>query len=83
MLGGWTVMADVLVLGAVVVGLLALTLVAVAVSRLRPPRPALPDDDRPPAGLGRLVPVGAQVDEDCRRGLAALEQWMVVHRHRT
>ena len=32
------------------------------------------------AGLGRLVPVGAQVEEECRRGVAALENWLLSHR---
>jgi hypothetical protein len=44
-------------------------------------RPALPDDDRPPAGLGRLVPVGAQVDQEFRRGVVSLELWLASRRH--
>lgn len=43
---------------------------------LAPRRPALPDDDRPPAGLGRLVPVGRQVDLEVRNGLHALDLWL-------
>jgi len=43
-------------------------------------RPWLPEDDRPPAGLGRLIPVGAQIEEECRRGVVALEHWLLSHR---
>ena len=46
-------------------------------------RPLLPPDDRPPTGLGRLVPVGSQVDEECRRGFAALERWLLSNRSHT
>jgi len=48
-------------------------------SALRPARPSLPDDDCPPPGLSRLLPVGGQVDSECRRGLDALELWMRAH----
>ncbi len=39
-------------------------------------RPFLPDADRPPAGLSRLVPIGAQVDEEVRRGCVCLDAWL-------
>jgi hypothetical protein len=64
---------------AIVIGTLL-----IALRRLldeRQARPLLPLDDRPPAGLGRLVPVGAQVEDECRRGLAALESWLLSRRH--
>jgi hypothetical protein len=46
---------------------------------LRPALPTLPDEDCPPPGLSRLLPVGRQVDFECRRGLDALERWMRTH----
>lgn len=46
----------------------------------RAARPHLPAADRAPAGLGRLVPVGSQVDEEYRRGVVALEHWLLSHR---
>lgn len=61
--------------------LLATSLVVLQRQRIaRWSRPLLPPDDRAPAGLGRLVPVGSQVDEECRRGFAALERWLLSHR---
>jgi hypothetical protein len=67
----------------VVLGVAALIALAVHVARmLQPARPTLPDDDCPPPGLGRLVPVGSQVDRECRNGLAALELWLATHRVR-
>ena len=45
-------------------------------------RPVLPEADRPPAGLGRLVPVGRQLDEECARGVQALERWLAAQRRR-
>jgi hypothetical protein len=69
-------------LAIVAVAIVAATLL-IALRRLlelRQARPWLPVEDRPPAGLGRLVPVGAQVDDECRRGTAALEQWLLSHR---
>jgi hypothetical protein len=84
--GGSTgVTADVLVLVAVVVAVLALTTLLMALRRLLESRwalPSLPADDQPPAGLGRLVPVGVQVDDDYRRGVVALENWLLQHRWR-
>lgn len=61
------------VLGAALIGLQR-------VLTARQARPWLPEDDRPPAGLGRLIPVGAQIEEECRRGVAALEHWLLSHR---
>ena len=55
---------------AAVVGLLVRR---VAVSAARP---WLPEADRPPAGLGRLVPVGRQLELEARRGVRALELWL-------
>lgn len=83
-MGTTSVTADVLVL-LVAVGLLAVAVLATHLgaavrSLLVPAPPALPDDDRPPAGLGRLVPVGTQVDQEVRRGVVALELWLVAHR---
>ena len=65
------------VLMLVVLGLAALVVLAVHVGRLlAPARPALPEEDCPPPGLGRLVPVGRQVEQECRKGLLALEMWL-------
>jgi hypothetical protein len=65
------------VLLAVVVGALAVVWLAVHLGRaLVPARPLLPAPDQPPAGLGRLVPVGTQVEQEARRGLVALELWL-------
>ena len=61
-------------------GLVALAALSAYVgSSLRPVRPSLPDEDCPPPGLSRLLPVGRQVDFECRRGLDALERWMRTH----
>lgn len=77
-----TVMTDVVML-LVVLGLAALVGLAVHVSRLLAPRrPSLPADDCPPPGLSRLVPVGRQVDQECRSGLDALELWLATRRVR-
>lgn len=83
-MGTTSVTADVMLL-AVVVGLLGLAALASHVSTalrtlLLAPRPSLPDDDRPPAGLGRLVPVGAQVEQEFHRGVVALELWLASRR---
>jgi hypothetical protein len=85
--GLMTVTQDVL-LTAVVVGLLAMGYLIVHVTRaaervLQPTLPVLPEEDHPPAGLGRLVPVGAQVEQECRRGVVTLELWLAAHRRRT
>ena len=83
MLSGMSVQADlVAVAGILAVAIVTATLL-VALRRLlddRSARPYLPADDRPPAGLGRLVPVGAQVEDECRRGMAALEHWLLSRR---
>jgi hypothetical protein len=78
-----TVQADVgtmlvIVAAAIVVATLLLALRRTADARQA--RPLLPLEDRPPAGLGRLVPVGAQVEDECRRGMAALESWLLSRR---
>jgi hypothetical protein len=70
---------------AVAVGLVGLAALSAHVSAalsalLLAPRPALPDADRPPAGLGRLIPVGPQVDQEFRRGVVALELWLAARR---
>ncbi len=71
------------VLMLVALGLLALVGLAVHVARLlQPARPSLPDDDCPPPGLSRLIPVGRQVDQECRSGLDALELWLATRRVR-
>lgn len=67
----------------VLLGIAALAALAVHVARiLQPSRPWLPDEDRPPPGLSRLVPVGRQVDQECRTGLDALELWLATRRVR-
>ena len=81
---GTTVTADVAVL-VVVVGLLALITLAAHLGAqarvlLERHRPELPLDDRPPAGLSRLVPVGAQVAQESHRGVVALELWLAARR---
>lgn len=81
---GTSMTADVLLL-AVAVGLLAVATLAGQLGAMAgvlrsSRRPALPDDDRPPAGLGRLVPVGEQVDLESGRGVAALERWLATRR---
>lgn len=77
-----TVMMDVAML-MVVLGVAGLVALAVHVAReLAPRRPALPADDCPPPGLSRLVPVGRQVDQECRTGVQALELWLATRRVR-
>ena len=69
------------VLMLVVLGLCALVALAANLARaLQPVRPSLPAEDCPPPGLGRLVPVGRQVDQECRHGLAQLELWLATSR---
>lgn len=75
-----TAAADVALL-LVVLGVAALVGLALHVAReLQPSRPPLPDDDCPPPGLSRLVPVGRQLDVECRSGLDALELWLATRR---
>lgn len=50
---------------------------------LAPVRPSLPQEDRPPVGASRLVPVGRQVDHEVRSGLQALEAWLAARRGRS
>jgi len=69
--------ATILIVGLVVATLM---LALQRVLEARASRPQLPAQDCPPAGLGRLIPVGAQVEEECRRGVVALELWLLSHR---
>ena len=58
----------------VAMSLLAVVLLGVALERaLQPVRPRLPAADLPPAGRGRLGPVGPQLDAEAWRGLGALD----------
>lgn len=67
---------DVLLL-AVVLALAAVVLLGAWLeSALRPPLPVLPAVDAAPDGLGRLLPVGRQVDLEARSGLVALDSWL-------
>ena len=71
------------VLMLIVLGLAALVALAVHVAReLQPARPCLPDEDCPPPGLSRLLPVGRQVDQESRAGVLALEMWLRTSRVR-
>ena len=83
MAGGTSVHRDALLLAVVVLLAIGLAGATAAVRALLPVRPQLPQDDRPPAGLGRLVPVGSQVDAECRRGVLALEAWLASRRRGT
>jgi membrane protein implicated in regulation of membrane protease activity len=77
------VQADLTTMLAIVVAALVVATLLIALRRwldARQARPHLPVDDRPPAGLGRLVPVGAQVEDESRRGMAALENWLLSRR---
>ena len=79
-----TVQANLLAMAGIIVAAVVIATLLIALRRLleeRSARPLLPVDDRPPAGLGRLVPVGAQVEDECRRGMAALESWLLSRRH--
>ena len=77
---GTTAQADVALM-LVALGLFALVVLSAQLARaVQPGRPSLPQDDCPPPGLSRLVPVGRQLDTECRRGLAALELWLAGHR---
>ena len=79
-MAGTTAQVDVALM-LVVLGMFALVVLSVQLARAaQPARPSLPEDDCPPPGLSRLVPVGRQVDSECRRGLAALELWLASHR---
>jgi len=67
----------------VAMGLLAVVVLGTQLQRaLQPARPTLPAVDRPPAGLGRLVPVGRQVDVEVRHGQHALDLWLRARRSR-
>lgn len=74
---------DLLAVAGILLAAIGLATVLLGLQRLldfRRARPLLPADDRPPAGLGRLIPVGAQVEEEYRRGVVALEHWLLSHR---
>ncbi len=47
---------------------------------LAPARPCLPAQDCPPPSASRLVPVGVELEREARRGVLALEQWLVDRR---
>lgn len=79
---GTSVTGDAVLLAVVVGAMAALWLAVHLVRAFLPPRPELPAPDQPPAGLGRLVPVGAQVELEARRGLTALELWLSASRRR-
>ena len=67
----------------VVLGLFAVVVLGAQLQHaLQPARPTLPAVDRAPAGLGRLVPVGRQVDVEARLGLNALDLWLRTRRSR-
>jgi len=74
--------ADAVLLCVVVAMCALLVLVTSLAHDLRPHRPSLPAADLPPAGLGRLVPTGGQVDVEARRGLSALDLWLRAPRTR-
>jgi hypothetical protein len=82
-LGGTSVQANVAAVVGIVLAAFVMAALLIALRRLldeRQARPLLPVEDRPPAGLGRLIPVGAQVEDECRRGMAALESWLLSRR---
>jgi len=81
---GDSVQANVVAMAGIMVAAIVIATLLIALRRLleeRSARPLLPVEDRPPAGLGRLIPVGAQVEDECRRGMAALESWLLSRRH--
>lgn len=82
-MGSTGVMHDAVLL-AVLLGVVAMIALAVhltgQVRALVSSRPPLPSDDWPPAGLGRLVPVGAQIEQECRRGVVTMELWLTARR---
>ena len=81
---GTGVQANVLAMVGILVAAVVIATLLIALRRLldeRQARPLLPVEDRPPAGLGRLVPVDAQVEDECRRGMAALESWLLSRRY--
>ena len=77
---GTSTALDALVL-VVVLAVATATALGVWLAReLAPARPPLPADDCPPAGASRLVPAGRQLELDARRGVQALEAWLVTAR---
>ena len=79
---GTSVTGDAVLLAVVVGAMAALWLAVHLVRAFLPPRPELPGPDQPPAGLSRLVPVGAQVEQEVHRGTVALEMWLSALRRR-
>ena len=80
---GSSVQTNVVTMLAIIAFAIVAATVLIALRRVvetRQSRPWLPVEDRPPAGLGRLVPVGTQVEDECRRGMTALEHWLLSHR---
>lgn len=77
---GMSITANLILTATIVVAAFVLATLLVALRRVvetRMARPYLPAADRPPAGLGRLVPVGSQVEDEYHRGVAALENWLL------
>lgn len=68
----------VVLLAVITVGALATWLAR----ELSPVRPPLPAEDCPPPSASRLVPAGRQLELEARRGVQALEMWLVAHRRR-
>ena len=69
-----------LVLAIVVVSATALWQHRQLVDARKPPMPA---EDRAPAGLGRLVPVGRDMDRHISRGMDQLAEYLIRNRRRT
>ncbi|MBK5305697.1 MAG: hypothetical protein JJD92_03320 [Frankiaceae bacterium] len=87
MLGATNMQADLLAAAEIIVAAMVVATLLIALRRMlddrrlaQSGRPYLPLEDRPPVGLGRLIPVGAQVDDECRRGTVALEHWLLSRR---
>jgi hypothetical protein len=82
-LGGTSVQADLPAMAVIVAAAIVVAALLIGLRRLldeRSARPHLPVEDLPPAGLGRLVPVGAQIEDESRRGMTAIEQWLLSRR---
>lgn len=83
MLSEMGVQTDLLAAAGIMVTAFVLATVLITLRRTfeaRLARPHLPPEDRPPAGLSRLVPIGAQVEVECRRGVVAIEHWLLSRR---
>ena len=79
---GTSTALDVLLLVVVLSFALTGALAVWLARELGPARPCLPPDDCPPVGASRLVPVGRQLEHEARRGVQALELWLVARRSR-